>query len=176
MGNGSADTLQWTDYAAWSFGMGHAFSFGPRRRIESLSLDYYFQNAGDANPRRASTEFNAHSVNARAAIRLAPAVQVSPTLGLTRSRSDTSAAATRATYGVGVAWRLFEGRLTTTGSVARSKYSRSNTWTGTFGSRFQLTPQDDLVLQVQFNRFRDTAGPGSWFNEQTVNLRWARRF
>jgi len=176
MGNGSADTLQWMDYRAWSLGVGHAFSFGPRRRVESLSFDYNYQDASDANPRRASTQFNAHTANARLAIRLALALQLTPAVGFTRSRSDTAAAVTRATYGVGVAWRLLGGRLTTTGSLGRSTYSRSNTWTGTFGSRFQLTSQDDLVLHVQFNRFRDVAGPGAWFNEQTVNLRWARRF
>lgn len=176
MGNGSADTLQWMDYRAWSLGMGHTVSLGPRRRVESLSFDYNYQDAGDANPRRASTEFNAHTANARLTIRLGTALQLTPAVGFARSRSDTAPAVTRATYGAGVAWRLLGGRLTTTGSLGRSTYSRSNTWTGTFGSRFQLTSQDDLVLHVQFNRFRDVAASGTWFDEQTVNLRWARRF
>jgi hypothetical protein len=144
--------------------------------VESLSFDYTYQDAGDANPRRANTEFNSHTANARLTIRLGTDVQLTPAVGFGRSRSDTAAAVTRATYGAGVAWRLLGGRLVTTGSLGRSTYSRSNTWTGALGSRFQLTPQDDLVLNVQFNRFRDVAGPGAWFNEQTVNLRWARRF
>jgi hypothetical protein len=176
MGNGSADTLQWMDYTAWSLGVGQAFAFGPRRRVELLSLDYTYQDAGDANPRRASTLFSAHVATARLTIRLAPGFQLTPSVGITRSQSDTAAPRTRATYGVGGAGRLWGGRLTATGSVGRSTYSRSNTWTGVFGSRAQLTTQDDLVLNVQFNRFRDTAGASSWFNERTVSLRWARRF
>ena len=85
--------------------------------------------------------------------------------------------ATRATYGVAAAWRVWGGRLSNTGSIGRSQFSRnSNTWAVSAGSRFQVTSQDDLILNFQFNRFRDTAGAGAWFNEQILGLRWARRF
>ena len=175
MGNGSADTLQWMDYSAWSFGMGHGFSFGPRRRVESLSIDYSYQKSGDANPLRAGAGFAAQSLNARLSVRVSPVVQFSPTLGLTRSQSDTLVPVTRATYGVSAAWRLWGGRLTTTGSVGRSKYASSNSWTSTLGSRLHLTAQDDLLLNFQVNRFADTVVPDRGFNEQTLTLRWVRR-
>jgi hypothetical protein len=175
MGNGSADAAQWLDYHSWSIGTDQQISFGPRRRIESLSFNYEYQNAGDANPTRVSSDFVAHSGNARLTIRLGPAVQVSPSLGLTRSRSDTSAAGTRATYGLAAAWRMLDGRLATTASVNRSRFSASRMFTGTVNSRFQLTDRDDLVLLIQLNRFRDTAVPVNRFNEETVSLHWSRR-
>ena len=176
MGNGSSDTLQWMDYSSWSIGTGHTFSFGPRRRFESMSLDYNYQDAGDANPRRTSTSFTAHAANVRLSVRLSPVLQVTPAVGLSRSRSDTAAWVSRATYGAAAAWRLREGRLTATGSLHRSQYGPRNTWTGTLASRVGVTSQDDLVLQLQVNRFRDTATPSNWYNEQLLSLRWARRF
>jgi hypothetical protein len=176
MGNGSTDTLQWMDYRSWSIGTGHSFALGPGHRVESLTLDVNYSHAGDANPRRSSTDFASLSTNARLAIRLGTAAQVSPALGFTRSRSDTLAPVTRATYGLSAAWRLWSGRVTTTGSISRSRFSRSNTWTGSFSAQVRVTPQDALVLNAQFNRYRDTAAPVNWYNEQILTCRWERRF
>jgi hypothetical protein len=176
MGNGSSDTLQWMDYNSWSIGTGHAFSFGPRRRVESMSLDYNYQDAWDANPRRTSTSFTAHSANVQLTVRLSPVLRVTPSAGLTHSRSDTAAWVSRATYGAAAAWRLQNGRVTATGSLRRSIYGPRNMWIGTLASRVAVTSQDELVLQLQVNRFRDTATPSNWFNEQVLSLRWARRF
>jgi len=175
MGNNSTDSLAFMGYSTVSFGMGHSFALGPRSRVQSVSLDYNYQTAGDANPRRGSAAFEAQSATARLAIRVSPDVQLSPNVGLTRSASDTLAPVTRTTYGVNVAWRLWHGRLTTSGAVGRSRYSRTGMWTVSLASTLHLTAQDDLVLGVQLNRYRDTATPLNAFDEQTVNLRWARR-
>jgi hypothetical protein len=176
MGNGSVDSTTWMDYRAQSFGTSHAFSLGPRRLVESLSLDYAWQGASDANPLRKATGFSSHNASARVTIRLASALQLSPTAGLARFRRGEDPAATRATYGMGAAWRTWGGRLATNGSLARTRYSRSQTWTGTLGSRFQVTREDDLLLQVQFNRFHDLAVPDSRYREQVVRMQWIRRF
>ena len=175
MGNGSADSLEWMDYSNWTLGMGHSFSFGPRRTFESLSFDGYYSRAGDANPLRASTDFAALVANARLAIRLGTSMQLTPTVGVSRSQSDTLPTVTRATYGVGAAWRALGGRLSTTGSVSRSTFSATDTWLAVLGSRFQLTQRDDLILNFQVNRYADTATPANGFDEQILNVRWARR-
>ena len=175
MANGSTDPAQWLDYHSWTIGTDQLISFGPRRRIESLSFNYEYQNAGDANPGRVSSDFVAHSGNARLTVRLGPAVQLTPSVGLTRSRSDTSDAATRATYGMAAAWRMLDGRLASTASINRSRFSASRMFTATVNSRFQLTERADRVLLVQLTRFRDTVMPDTRFNEETVSLHWSRR-
>jgi hypothetical protein len=82
---------------------------------------------------------------------------------------------TRATYGLSATWNLWGGRLSASGSVGNSRYSRNNSLTSTFGSRLRVTPRDDLILNLQLNRYSDTAVPAQGFNEQILNLRWARR-
>ena len=175
MSNGRADSLNWMDYSARMAGMSHSFAFGPRRRVESLTLDLNWQDAGDDNPQRSASSFAATSVNARLAIRLGAAVQVVPSAGLTRSRSDTSADQMRATAGVSASWRMWQNRLTTTGSLQRSGYSNGDNWMGVLGARLRVTERDDLTLGLQVNRYADTAVPDRNFNEETFTLRWARR-
>ncbi len=63
----------------------------------------------------------------------------------------------------------------TSGSIGRSRYSQTNAWNGMLGAQLRVTPRDDLILNMQFNRYADTAVPDRGFNEQTLNLRWARR-
>jgi len=176
MANGSADSLQWMDYHAMNIGTGQSFAFGPRRRVESLTFDYSYQDAGDGNPLRSASSFSAHSLTSRLAIRVAPTVQVIPEAGFTRSQSDTLAAVTRATAGVNAAWRLWAGRLGSSVYLGRTRYASSGNWMVVVSSRLRVTPHDEVVLGIQLNRFADTAVPNRDFNEQTLNLRWVRRF
>jgi hypothetical protein len=175
MRNATGDTASMMAYTAWSLGMGHSFAFGARRRIESLSLDLQVQRAGDPAPLRSSTRFSAQTLTARLTLRVSPDLQVFPNAGLAHSRSDTLAAVTRATYGAGAAWRLMHGRLSATGMIGRSRYGSTGSWTGSLGSTFHLTSRDDVILTVLLNRYTDTAVPERGFNEETLNVRWARR-
>lgn len=176
MGNDLADPLQRTDYAAWTIGTGHTLSLGPRRRVESVSLDYTYQRAGDDNPLRTSSSFLAHTVDLRASVRMNTNLRLIPSVGVASSRADTNARVTRATYGVSGVWRALGGRLTSTTSLSRSRYGRANTLVGTLNGRYQVTSQDALVLTIQTNRFRDVATPVNGFNEYLVSLRWTRQF
>jgi len=175
MGNGSTDSLAWMHYSAWSLGASQVFSLGPRGRVQTVSVDYNYQSAGDANPLRIGTKFGAHSGSARLTVPLGSSVRISPSFGFTTSQSDTSGWATRATFGAAVAWRGRGGRLTSTGSFGRSTYLRSNAWNVTLNARLQVTDLNSLVLAVQSNRFRDAAALDNRFNEQIVSLRWERR-
>jgi len=176
MGNGSADTLQWMRYRTWSIGTGQSFAFAPGSRFESLSLDADYDRAGDANPLRAGTDFTAVTADARLAIRVGPAVRITPSLGYSRFRTDTLVPVTLATYGVSVAWRVWNGRLSTMASLSRSRYSLSNTWIATADAQLRVTTQDALMMTIRLNQYRDTAAPANWYDEQIIDVRWVRRF
>ncbi len=108
--------------------------------------------------------------------RCPPSTADRPTIGLARFQRGPGAAVTRATYGAGTNFRGWGGRLSVNGSVALSRYARSRSWTGTLSSRLQVTPQDDLLVQLQFNRFHDMAIADSRYREQVMRVQWVRRF
>lgn len=176
MANDAVDSLTHTDYTAWSVAVGQDVTFGPQRRIESVSVDYAYQRAGDADPRRSATGFRSHTADARLTIRTGPAVKLTPSLGIARTWSGPTPWTLRATYGLAAAWRALAGRWTTTGSAARSRYSSSNIFVMTVTSRYQVTDQDVLTLSGQRNRFRDVATPLNGYREYLFSLQWSRRF
>jgi hypothetical protein len=175
MGNGLQDNLSRIAYSTWSFGASQSISFGPRRRWETLSLNYNYQRAGDANPLRASSAFVAHTADLSAGLRMSAALTLTPSLGFARSWAGSSEPATRATYGISAAWRAMGGRLSSTASLSRTRYSRTHAWTGSASARYALTAQDALSLSLQLNRFSDTATPLNGYNEQLMILRWTHQ-
>jgi hypothetical protein len=112
----------------------------------------------------------------RIALPLGPTAGLSPSFGLTSSRVDTGAVATRATYGLGADWRDPGRRWNASASVNRTQVGRTLALTSRASIKFNLTSVDAVTLVVRSNRYRSLVDPAQDFNERALNLQWGRRF
>jgi hypothetical protein len=100
---------------------------------------------------------------------------ITPSLGLTTSRTDT-ASITRATYGLAADWRDPNRRWVSSASVNRSQVGRTIAVGSRLSFRLNVTAADALTLILRTNRYRSLVDPARDFSERALNLRWARRF
>jgi len=170
-----ADSLGAIAYSARVINTSHAWIPGGKHRVRSVTASYTYQNIGDPSPLRAGSTLRSHGGDVRVSLALGGNASISPTLGLVRSRTADSAAGTRATYGLAGEWRSLAQRWVTTASVSRTQVSRTNALSARISSRYRITPEDTVILELRANRYRSLVQQGLDFDERAFNLRWSRR-
>jgi len=63
----------------------------------------------------------------------------------------------------------------TTASVSRTQVSRTNALSARVSSRYRITPEDTVILEIRANRYRSLVQQDLDFDERAFNLRWSRR-
>ncbi len=171
-----ADTLGGVDYAARMFSTTQTWIPAKPGRVRSVSASYTWQSTGDENAARASSKLLSHTADMRIAVPLGPTAGITPSFGLTSSRVDTGAVATRATYGLGADWRDPGRRWNGSASVNRTQVGRTLALNSRASIRVNVTSVDVLTFVVRTNRYRSLVDPTKDFNERALNLQWGRRF
>jgi hypothetical protein len=101
---------------------------------------------------------------------------LTPSFGVTSSRVDTGAVATRATWGLGADWRDPGRRWNASASVNRTQVGRTLALNSRASIRINITSVDMLTLVARTNRYRSLVDPARDFDERALNLQWGRRF
>lgn len=172
----ATDSIGSVDYAARMFSTTQTFIPSSAKRIRSISASYTWQNTGDDNAARASSKLLSHTADVRVAFPLGPTAGLTPSFGVTSSRVDTGAVATRATWGLGADWRDPGRRWNASASVNRTQVGRTLALNSRASIRINITTVDVLTLVARTNRYRSLVDPARDFDERALNLQWGRRF
>jgi hypothetical protein len=170
-----SDSLGAVDYAARMLGATQTWVPARPGRIRSVAASYTWQSTEDERASHSSSTLRSHTGDVRIGFPLGATAAITPSLGLTTSRTDT-ASITRATYGLAADWRDPNRRWVSSASVNRSQVGRTIAVGSRLSFRLNVTAADALTLILRTNRYRSLVDPARDFSERALNLRWARRF
>lgn len=176
IGNGTADPARRIEYHSRSASMSHAVAFTQRGPLRSLTLNYGYRDAGDADPARASATLVAHTADLRVALSQGRTWHFAPSLGVVRARSGTLPWSTRETLGLTTTARMLDGRWTSTLALGTSRASAQRTARASVSSQFEISDAQSISLNVSAQQFRDPARPDADVDEYVTYLRFTRRF
>ena len=176
IGNGSADTLRRVDYANRTFNLSNSLALRNAGPVRSVSLNYGYREAGDANPLRVDASLRSHTADVRVAISPNRVLHISPSIGLVRARSGATAWSTRESYALTTTARLMEGRWSSTLALGTSRATPNRSSRASLSSRFALSELQSIELTVTAQNLRNAVQDGTDVQEYVTFLRFVRRF
>lgn len=175
LGNDAPEAdAQWIAYSSWIFGTKHNLTFSRRGILRSASLAYTYRSSGDENPLRTQSESKSHTFKIRVLAGLTRNLNLTPSVGIVRSRFGTAGWTTLETYELGVQLRLLRGKWATSLALGRSQAKQTKALQATLTSRYQFG-RDAVTLVVRANDYDSSLEMGRDFREFVFTLRWARR-
>ncbi len=175
LGNNAPQREQLIAYTSLMVGTNQTITFSRRGLLRNASVQYQFRSTGDDNPMRVQSTSRSHSVNARLLLSPARILNVTPTVGIVRSRFAEMGWSTRQTYGLGAQLRVMNGKLMSAFQLGRSQINQTTATQFSANARYQLTRHDMLILSVRASDFANALEASRNFQEGQVSLRWSRR-
>ena len=176
LGNDATTDQQWIAYSTWLVGSNQTFTLSRRGLFRSASLGYTYRVSGDENPLRVQSESESHTINARLLAGVNGNINLTPSLGIVRSRFGGVGWTTRQTYALAAQMRLARGKWATSLQLGRAQVNQTNSLQATLTSRFQLNRSETVTLVARASDHDNMLEAGEDFSEFLVTLRWAHRF
>jgi len=176
LGNDATADQQWIAYETWLIGSNQTFTLSRRGLFRSASLAYTYRVSGDENPLRVQSESESHTVNARLLAGITGNINLTPSLGIVRSRFGGVGWTTRSTYALAGQLRLARGKWATSLQLGRAQVNQTNSLQATLTSRLQLNRSETVTLMARASDHDNMLEAGEDFSEFLVTLRWAHRF
>ncbi len=176
LGNNATTDQQWIAYSTWLVGSNQTFTLSRRGLFRSASLGYTYRVSGDENPLRVQSESESHTINARLLAGVSGNINLTPSLGIVRSRFGGVGWTTRQTYSLAAQLRLARGKWATSLQLGRAQVNQTNSLQATLTSRLQLNRSETVTLVARASDHDNMLEAGEDFSEFLVTLRWAHRF
>jgi len=175
LSNNATEPERWLDYQSWMLGTNQTVTFSRRGFLRNASVQYQYRTTGDDNPLRIQSNSRSHSANFKVLVSPTRILNLTPSVGIVRSRFAEQGWTTRQTYNLGAQVRLARGKWMSSIQLGRAQHNQTTALQASFSTRYQLTRRDGLTFTLRASDYDNTLEADRSFRELLATLRWARR-
>jgi hypothetical protein len=153
MTNDAANDTILIDYRNIVFGF-NTVATQFHRKIQSVSLNYTYQNSSDNNELRSGSGSRSNNLGFRMSIEINKGVILTPSYGLIRNRLSEGGWETSNIVGVAANYSALDRRLPVNASINMVSRDGTKTFGSNLSSTYKISRLTDVKLEFRFNNVR----------------------